>query len=722
VNRRRDEGAVLPLVLVMMVVTAMVIIPLLSYAVTVLRANTVVSSKTRNAEAAEAGLRLALLDPQGLFNSCATPAPEQIVNGITTTVECQRTAEVGPNEALGFVIPTALTATQLNAGIPAAFAGTRAGTGTNPIAERQWLDLVTALDEAALPTAAQADQIWLPELPARPSESRSGSFTMPSAYNCTVYLPGYYAGEVDVTGGNVYFASGVYYFEKSVTFGGNADVVVGSGLAVLENAEDCSDDYQVAENVENRPPRLRIDGNGATFVFGDEGSLTVTDEATVTFNPRYTSSGAGARVSIMSVNGSVVGGSVVDHDIPGVAFVPRSNVVDVSGSTNRLIAVGTANQPAAAYKPSSPTFTAQPVAPDAITEIAVEELDGALLVTWDDVTGEAAGGALPDYVVTATRRSGGAAIACDSSAIYVIETDPHTHLSCVIGGLDNDVQYDVTVAARNAFGQSTGNPTVNEEPDDDAAIVPPGQPTVTAKRVMPDGSVRLRWDAPDDDGGTPIVKYVAQAYRISPDPIDPMVEAAPVAVPGVFCETAATALTPGQTSITAAATMCDLPALPPLDPTDIEYRFGVTAYNTDPTVPTESDLVAGSDDSSLELAQPVVRSVPLRVPDPIISVSGARSALTVPGYISVPMGRIDIDRSQSASVKLSGGILAGTYAVDTNTELAAAGSLPIGFANDDILQVTVRLTSRANGTTAQAYVQVNENLDVAVNSWTVGVG
>ena len=61
-----DQGSILILVLLFMIVGAMVVVPLMDYAMTVLKANSVLSDKTKRVEAVKAGLRVALADPDAV--------------------------------------------------------------------------------------------------------------------------------------------------------------------------------------------------------------------------------------------------------------------------------------------------------------------------------------------------------------------------------------------------------------------------------------------------------------------------------------------------------------------------------------------------------------------------------------------------------------------------------------------------------------------------------
>src|SRR5690606_28389381 len=95
-----DRGAVLILVLVLMVIGSLLVLPILSYGSTVLKANSVLTKKTKRQEAVKAGLRIALEDPSELYRHCAgetlgensfiaMPSGSSRVNGIDTQTTCE---------------------------------------------------------------------------------------------------------------------------------------------------------------------------------------------------------------------------------------------------------------------------------------------------------------------------------------------------------------------------------------------------------------------------------------------------------------------------------------------------------------------------------------------------------------------------------------------------------------------------------------------------------
>ncbi len=212
----------------------------------------------------------------------------------------------------------------------------------------------------------------------------------------------------------MYFASGVYYFEQPVTVSGNANVVVGYGLDELPNP-DCSDDIQVAANVLGTPGTFDINGGGATWVFGRDGRLVIDDAATTTslrvrFNQRYADADRGGRISIMTVNGDDCRRrrrtwSPTSTRCPGRRLL---NVIDnpesrLDTGTQRVRAVDVGIR----WRADGLTDKARvPHAPtrlhgDATALLRRHSEHGAILLTWNEVTGQAAGGAFIDgYNVT----------------------------------------------------------------------------------------------------------------------------------------------------------------------------------------------------------------------------------------------------------------------------------------------------------------------------------
>ena len=325
----RDEGSALVLVMVMIVICALIVVPVLTYATAVTRSSRVLQDKAERVEAVKGGLRTVLADPIALYKACDAAGLTVSVNlagpGLHTAVstKCYKMADV--NAADPTSLRYAVASTQVGSSVPTGITGSTYPTsGAAP--ETQWLS-----HTAAVPTI---NTIWAPNLPAHGLNQRSAAgYTMPAGFTpCTVYFPGTYRDPVTLTSATpVFFTSGIYYFEKAVRISGNANVVVGDGSAL-----GCSNDQEAAFYAVNAPATHDISGLGATFVFGAAGQLVVDDTtagtSSLVFNQRYVapadeSALPSAGISIESVNGTSTGvATAVDYNLPGVLSVPQSQV------------------------------------------------------------------------------------------------------------------------------------------------------------------------------------------------------------------------------------------------------------------------------------------------------------------------------------------------------------------------------------------------------------
>ena len=229
----------------------------------------------------------------------------------------------------------AMTTTQFGSTAPTFTVGTPydSSTDTNEVA---WTGHTS--------TTSEGGKILLPKLPAHAlTHPSSNGYLMPSwAGDCRVFFPGTYNDPITLTGTTpVYFTSGVYYFDDTVTVSGSADVVVGGGAI-----EGCTTDQDGAFNAEGAPSPHNITGYGATWIFGGAGRLVFTDSTagsgpSLQFNSRLVNdtdiaSLASRSVSILSVNGVNGGVSAIDLSVPGNVYVPFS-VLDVTGTkTNAM--------------------------------------------------------------------------------------------------------------------------------------------------------------------------------------------------------------------------------------------------------------------------------------------------------------------------------------------------------------------------------------------------
>jgi hypothetical protein len=111
------------------------------------------------------------------------------------------------------------------------------------------------------------------------------------------------------------------------------------------------------------------------------------------------------------------------------------------------------------------------------------------------------------------------------------------------------------------------------------------------------------------------------------------------------------------------------------------------------------------------------------VETPIIDINfttTSTSTLFIPGYVSVPQGRINITAATGAgvgkSVDLVGGVLAATF----SQTLVQPASLHLGMINR-IVQKTFKLvgttTAGRPSVTSVAIVQINDYGEFAINSW-----
>lgn len=373
----RDEGSVLVLVLVMMIVGALLVLPILSYSMTVLRANSVVTDKARRQEAVKAGLRVALTDPLRLYEHCHSYAGGQLwapsINSVDVDSRCEIMTQASAQEShdlhlgvavtkVGSVVPWNVAAVPVlddddlpildEEGVPLRYVYEQGTLDQGPI-DRWWKATEEPAPEHLATPLVEPRHIWAPNLPSQPVETRISNptgasapagYLMPGGYSvrdpreCRVFFPGVYSQELvldrDI---DYFFTSGVYYFRNSVTISGNADVVVGMGTY-----DGCVTDQEAAFHAVNSPVSHGISGLGATFVFGTHpdtatnGRLTIkssgNDTPTVRFNQRYVHpvdvpGYASYGVSIVSVNGWVDEfGNFTDLSIPYNLSVPVSKV------------------------------------------------------------------------------------------------------------------------------------------------------------------------------------------------------------------------------------------------------------------------------------------------------------------------------------------------------------------------------------------------------------
>lgn len=373
----RDEGSALVIAMAFVLIGALFVTPMLQYALTVAKSGGVQERKASRAEAVKAAFRIAMADPSKLYDACSNSGLHNEVTvsnygldlPVTTTCTTIKNA-------------TELDASQLRAAMSIIMGGHTNPVGTvgTPYVNNQanlsaWVNDVTQVSVGG--------KILLPDLPAHAlTHPSSTGFAMPSwVGNCRVYFPGTYLDPITITSNTpVYFTSGIYYFENTVTISGSANVVVGGGAV-----EGCTDDQTAAFEAIGAPTNHNITGYGATWIFGAGARLLFNDATAGTgpslqFNSRLVNdtdiaSLSSRSVSILSVNGvDGGGGSSLDFTLAGQLFVPHSVL-----STP---APRPANPPDAmtgGYKPSTLTPSPSPAPVPAIIDISLTTANPAKL-------------------------------------------------------------------------------------------------------------------------------------------------------------------------------------------------------------------------------------------------------------------------------------------------------------------------------------------------------
>lgn len=363
--KTRDDGTALIFALVFIVIGSMMLVPMMSYVSVVLRGDRVQQNKASRAEAVRGALRVTLADPSALYTACSASGLHTAVAlaapdlGVPVATECTTLSDAVELDATELRV--SMTTVQAGSVPPVGTIGTPyAGSGSADIGG-WWADVSAG---------SEGSKIFLPPLPSHGvNHASAAGYMMPAwAGSCRVYFPGTYTDAVTIADAiPTFFTSGVYYFENTVTFGANANVVIGDGAI-----EGCTTNSEAAFYAEGAPSLINISGIGGTFVFGAAGRLVITDSGTangprVRFNARlvdptdvgnYVSAG----VSIETVNGVQSGSSSsVDLVLPGQLQVPKSTTETNPGdSTPPVDAASTSYHPSTLVPSVSP---APPVAP-----------------------------------------------------------------------------------------------------------------------------------------------------------------------------------------------------------------------------------------------------------------------------------------------------------------------------------------------------------------------
>lgn len=739
------------MVLVMTVISSLIVVPVLTYTISVFRAQNVQIDKARAVELARGGTWVAISNEGDLYDGCGGSMPSSL-SGVSTSCDVLETTTLRQPEE----VPYSVATVQANVGdgtratVPPELSGALLPEQvyTNPnnvdVDPTAWAAWLTTPDWSALTAGGK---VWLPQLPTQATSSSGNRDqmmlpgTMDPAYSeCRVFFPGTFNSAITLDG-PTFFTPGVYYFTQPITIQRGADVSVG-GVG-------CTTVFEAIAGVPAVPDPLNISGLGGTFVLGGEARIVVDDsvgsgDISFTMNQRYVSDdessvSASSSVSIITVNGAhapFVGAEALGDDllVNGVLAVPASTVDDPTDDPD-----DPAGDPLAATKGYSPSIhTPKLLPPEPPTNVQIEGWQdptdpdcckdsgtsftdhGGFTVTW--TASDDNGLPVSNYVATAS--PGGQTCSPTPSPDVDANGIPDLPLqtSCTISGLgDYDatgtrISHTVTVVASNAVGDSApsdpstcdlaglsscmdlrGTYPSSQEP----ALAVPAPPTAPTLTEYSDG-LMVGWTPPTDDGGAPITGYT------------------------VLAAPSATAIPPAVgTAVSCTAwwdeTECLLPITDPLSvgPYDIAIVANNAMGGSAPLNPSAAyTFTLGGSPAPTRTLQ--TNSFP--VPSPVIDVQLTSSAVVdidVAGYIAVPQGHVLIDAVDPAgkTVDLTGGMVAAQIRLGT-----APSGLQVEFANP-IAQKRVRLRSTATsgGYTAvsDAVLQVNRSGSVAINSWFV---
>jgi hypothetical protein len=344
--RRRDEGAILTLTLVLMVFGALVIGAILTFTLTVLKARPPLDERTTASETARSAIRVALHEqrvagPDGCYRLNQSVNMNGVTADITCTIEALSldnplmrnrfgvlttanvftdgasllapiygsSASVAPKAVSGSVFLNGGDVDSLTADIvlatapigttyvyPPAIDANRYSTLATPqpcgpgLATAYALGMTCIAEPWPARAGYSADAVtWTrPALPPLPTTLRSStplSIPLPSGGSCSVFYPGRYTTPLALSSGEYFFTSGVYYFEDPITISNGAKVVAGEGnyAACMLDADAAL--YQGPTADQSAPKNHGISGRGATFLLGDDAMIAV-DGASLLMNRR----------------------------------------------------------------------------------------------------------------------------------------------------------------------------------------------------------------------------------------------------------------------------------------------------------------------------------------------------------------------------------------------------------------------------------------------------
>ena len=271
-RKQQDEGSTLILVLVVILIGAFFVLPMMTYIMTVNKASRMRIEGANSSEVVRGGLRSVLYDPSALYSACAASGvsdPWPSTSPFRPACRSRRNARPSSNQQQ--FVPTdlrwALTTTMAGAAaaIPPPYVAPPSRPELDGTISEQWCTSAVsesvpcgktfpgnASDATTYPnwtseatTTSTGSKVFLPYLPSViDAAGFAGGYNVDVGGGniCKVYFPGRYTDDVVITGTTpVYFVSGIYYFEKTLRFSGDAQVVIGAGAT-----DGCIDSDAVA--------------------------------------------------------------------------------------------------------------------------------------------------------------------------------------------------------------------------------------------------------------------------------------------------------------------------------------------------------------------------------------------------------------------------------------------------------------------------------------------
>jgi hypothetical protein len=356
---RRQDGASLVIVLVFITVFGMIIGGLLTEAGASIKYSTTVNAHEQRVYAADAGVSLGIQQLHQNNETCAgagsIPIPDTVVNGRTVSVTCSVSS--GSNSGgSGFAVITTSTgagslsfsnAQQKKIGGPVYVSG---GVSWGPGVAVTNGNFYQLKPVGACPTPPTSGQLSIsgpfgyyctttarPDPPHNPPPKPT--VTNP-AYtdigSCRVFYPGIYTTVPSLTGGDNYFASGVYYFNFSSTLNVNKATVYGGQPDPAYESRAFTPAPACAQSDSAYTGHTGVGGTGVEWIFGGTSNLYVDNQGGVELFARTGDiASSTSRVSMVAVpNEPAWTNLYAANTLPAT-----TNIVDIKNGSKQDLAV-----------------------------------------------------------------------------------------------------------------------------------------------------------------------------------------------------------------------------------------------------------------------------------------------------------------------------------------------------------------------------------------------